>query len=156
MKKKPFALLLALFTLFSIFAAFSACDNNPAASGNGTNSLTYDKKYFYYGVQSYDGYINSDRYYIFYSNNTGIYHYEDHNIDRSSYTIKFKYITMTNESIVCFCDSVEYDETHTYLRDVSSTWTRIFSYSPEFIYDSAYKNHYICETYLKELPNFGK
>ena len=153
MKKKPFALLLALFTLFSIFAAFSACDNSPAASGNGTNSLTYDKKYFYYDHRN----INSDRYYIFYSNNTGICRAGISFESESSYTIKFNYITMANETVVCFYDSIEYDETYTDFRDVSSVWTTKFCYSPEFMYDLEYNGRcYICETYLNKLPNFGK
>lgn len=155
MKKEPFALLVAFCSLFVSLAAFSACGDE--ASGNtNTNSLTFDKRYLYYeSSKDLSQPAEKQTYFIFHSDKTGEYRYYKE-VSHRAYTIKFKYITILNESAVCFYDSVEYEETHTDTYEASTTWTQELLYSPEFIVDS-YGNTWICETYLEEeLPNFGK
>lgn len=149
MKKKPFALLLALCTLFASLAMFSACGNSPTREN--ANSLTYEKKYIYErDIASKSEYQD---YYLFHSDNTGEYYNSSPSISSpsiSSYTIKFKYVTIENESVACFYDSETGEG-----RSERYYWRSVLLYSPEIVYTSG-GDIYVCETYLKEIPNFGK
>lgn len=155
--KKKLLLALACIMLASAFLfGFSACSEG----GRTGTSVQLNVKYIP------DGYVNAEEgerpYYMFTSSSRGRYFYYSKTTDSTwHYTIKFVY-KIVGDSLVCFFDSVEYEDDHNG-PDVSSDWEAVFSAADRDIlvkksFSTVYysKSIYINENYLDEIPNFGK
>ncbi len=135
-----------VFVILAIFMVLSA-----SACGYGDTELTYDKKY--YCSDDYQETISEEdrKYYIFYKDGTGIYHYTDGVY--SNYTIKFKYTIIKGEStLIAIADEINED---VYNSMSTLTWTATLIYSDFAVINTA-GMRFLTEDYVKaQSPNFG-
>lgn len=149
--KKLLCCLLSMAIMLSM-TMFSAC----SVIGD-TIHLRYEEKYIISWLVGEGG--EEENHFIFYRNGTGIFHrFYEGTISGDdycySYTTSFKYEIVDDDSIVCFYDSVEYDDVHT-KGAVRSDWMKIFACSKNVI-KSVSGDIYVAESYLGELPDFNK
>ena len=149
--KKLLCCLLSIAMIMSM-AMFSAC----SLIGD-TIHLRYGEKYIISWLVGEEG--ERENHLIFYRNGTGIFRrFEEATISGDdycySYTTSFKYEIVDDDSIVCFYDSVEYDDVNTN-GAVKSDWMEIFACSKNVI-KCASGGIYVAESYLGELPDFNK
>ena len=76
MKKKILAVILSIFAAVLLAGAFAGCSDEPQASGDGagtTASITLNKKYI--EANDISEPESEQTYFIFTSDDTGLYHY---------------------------------------------------------------------------------
>ncbi len=99
-------------------------------------------------------------YYQFEENGLGSYHYYYDKVgpmNVASYTIKFRYEIMNDFQLVCFFDSVTYDDAHTGSKSDVSEWSEVLVYSDNYLLGEGNSGTlgYIAASYLEKIPNFG-
>ncbi len=169
MKKKILAVVLSIFAAVLLVSAFAGCSSETQAAGAGagtTASITLNKKYIEANEISEPE--SEQIYYIFTSDDTGLYHYFSSFGSPSgggtvnSYSVHFRY-KIVGEKLFCFYDSAEYDPAHNG-DDVRTDWSWEFEiYCDDFLMQRSWGSsgdniyYYFNEDYLKnEIPNFGK
>ena len=169
MKKKILAVVMSIFAAVLLVGAFAGCSDDAQAAGDGagtTVSITQNKKYIeVYDISEPE---SEQTYFIFTSDDTGLYHYFN-SVEYpseggvvNSYSVHFCY-KIVGEKLFCFYDSVEYASTHNG-DDVRTDWSWEFEiYCDDFLMQRSWGSsgdniyYYFNEDYLKnEIPNFGK
>lgn len=144
--KKLLCCLLAFSSLFCM----SACQQ----SNTSKQTLSYGEKYISSGLVGQEE--EKQTYYIFNKDGTAEYHC--YNTDSTwviAYTIYLKYQIVEEESMVfCFYDGISFSAEDTE-KEVNSGFTAKFMYTENFLMSTG-GSLYIAESYLEEIPNFGK
>lgn len=138
--KKTYLTLISLALLLSFCLALTSCGSNTK------NPIDFGKKYM----------LSEDTYYIFYSNNTGVF--EHRYVDTAyNYTIsgkvEFVWREASDGAVHLFDVKTEYDDDHTEGRSISITNTPIYFSEEFFTYErfSDYvTNGHTNEYYVKE------
>lgn len=151
MKKKLVIFVSLIICSLALLLALSACDS----PSNDGSDLQFDKKY----IAKEHANKDTEGYYLFHSDGTGIYKYYDEEYDYTvDYTVSFKYTYADNDktAVVCLFDSVKYGSKHSAssLFNVGTHWTSLLTVSKNVICTTG-GNVYINEDYLKEIPNFN-
>lgn len=148
MKKRLIALTAALCACVCALFACVACTGNASHKGSSTNApLTYGKRYLF----SEDIGKDAQHYLIFEADGTGTYTVVD------EYRIRFTYLYTDSGLLHCFYHSLSGD-VNSYSAPELAKWTKTYFPSPEVLYEDTANGgeQYICETYLPNIPNFGK
>ena len=159
MKKKLVIFVSLIICSLALMLALPACDKpSDDASGAEVSDLQYAKKYIPKAHVNND----TDCYYMFLADGTGIYRYyykyEDALFDATDiydYTVYFKYTYADNDksAVVCLFDSVEYGSTDN-MKDVKTNWSIMLTVSKNVLCTTS-GSFYINEDYLTEIPNFN-
>ena len=161
MKKKILAVVMSIFAAVLLAGAFAGCSSKTQAAGEGastTASVTLNKKYIeVYDISEPE---SEQTYFIFTSDDTGLYHYFN-SVEYpsgggivNSYSVHFCY-KIVGDMVYCFYDSVEYDEIDTGNTEVETDWTRRLCGDTDFLVTVG-SDYFFNENYLGEIPNFGK
>ncbi|MBR2441597.1 MAG: hypothetical protein IKB20_00790 [Clostridia bacterium] len=144
--KKLLCCLLAFSSLFCM----SACQQ----SNTSKQTLSYGEKYIPSRLVGQEE--EKQTYYIFNKDGTAEYHYYyTGSTQVFAYTIYLKYQIVEEESMVfCFYDGVRYSAEDTE-KSVESDFTAEFMYTENFLMSTG-GGIYLAESYLEEIPNFGK
>ena len=148
---KKFLAVLFSFVLFVFCFSASSCQ---IGGDSASDLLTYNKKYIQ--QNELDDPVKEQNYFIFYTNGTCKYY--NYNINQNVYnwTITCKYEIDEKESmLVCFFDSIEFHADHTANKSSSGMFTEVLNIT-DFVVMSIDGTLYICEEYLKEIPNYAK
>ena len=161
MKKKILAVVMSIFAAVLLVAAFAGCSDDAQAAGAGTSttaSVTLNKKYI--EANDISEPESEQTYFIFTSDDTGLYHYFN-SVEYpsgggivNSYSIHFRY-KIVSDMVYCFYDSVEYDEVDTGNTEVETDWTRRLCGDTDFLVTVG-SDYFFNENYLGEIPHFGK
>lgn len=134
-------------------------ENNSSQKESEDNSskieLSYGKKYIY--TNSISAETGKQSYFMFKNDGTGVnYNYSIYVLNSRyfDYLINFKYLII-EDTVICFYDSMEYGADHTEGTVYSATWTAVLGFSKDVLLRSN-NDMFICEDYLKNIPNFGK
>ncbi len=153
--KKRFLLALACIMLASAFLfGFSACSERRDSGGAGT-PVQMNVKYI--DEEHVANEENKQTYYMFTSSSYGSYcYYWDTFTSIRHYTIGFRY-KIVGDSMVCFFDSIEYENDHSDVKTNLTDWSMTFSLVDcDVLVSYSDACIYINENYLDEIPNFGK
>ncbi len=154
MKKKLFAILCTIVACLGLLFAFTACDST------GGGALKMEKKYFHEDNVKKDA--AEQVYYLFHADGTGEYYYYYDSIydGVTHYTMHFKYTYADSEksAIVYFYDSVTYADDHTAEKSDKSYRRGLLTVSENVLASAGSSGYvfYVCEDYLKEIPNFDR
>ena len=161
MKKKILSVILSIFAAVLLVGAFAGCSSETQAAGTGTSttaSITLNKKYI--EANDISEQESEQTYYIFTSEDTGLYHYFSSYGSPSgggivnAYSVHFCY-KIVSDMVYCFYDSVEYDEADTGKTEVDTDWTQRLCADTDFLVTVG-GDYFFNEGYLVEIPNFGK
>lgn len=181
--KKLITGILCVFLLIVGIFCFASCKNSEGGnltpgSDSGTDSVVEDgastggatdteneNSLRFNELYVFEEQVRSDNaakqtYYQFEENGVGSYHYyydEVGPMNVFSYTIKFRYEIMNDFQLVCFFDSVTYDDAHTGSKSDVSEWSEVLVYSDNYLLGEGNSGTlgYIAVSYLEEIPNFG-
>lgn len=139
MKKKLITVSCALVACLSMLFMFASCKDTSEA----VSTLKMNKKYILES-QIYDENNDDVWWFSFRSDGTGTFHRE------YEITFKYTYLDAEKSAVACFFHASEDNPTYT-------TWKKLLTVSENIIMSSSDANAiYICEDYLKEIPNYRK